>query len=165
MKETLPDQNEAIENNHTEEQKNETNKDREIDYKELAYRYAAEIDNIRKRAEREIKNKEIELENKFVNAFVPVLSDIYYLINNRNDSASKMIQKKIDTLFEKFDLKPVPAKEMDFFSEYYHECVATIETDSSVMNNKIATVVQQGYMYKDRVVKPAYVIVYKYKGS
>jgi len=74
------------------------------------------------------------------------------------------IYSQMNSIFEEYGVKPV-GKEGEDFDPGMHESIELVPTDKKELNHKIATVIQQGYKLGERVIRPARVNVYEYKGG
>ena len=138
------------------------------DYWDQMMRLRAEIENNRKRAERDLENAHKYALKNFVENLLPIIdsmemgqtaasADNATLESIREGSALTMnmfmqvMQKngleQIDPLGEKFD----PEK---------HQAISMIEAEG-VESNAIIEVMQKGFMLNDRLVRPAMVVVAK----
>jgi molecular chaperone GrpE len=73
------------------------------------------------------------------------------------------IYSQLNTIFEEYGVKGV-GEVGDTFDPNVYESIDVVETDKKEMDHKVATVIQKGYKLGDRVVRPARVNVYEYKG-
>ncbi len=138
------------------------------DYWDQMMRLRAEIDNNRKRAERDLENAHKYALKNFVEALLPIVdslemgqtaaeADNATLVSIREGSALTMnmfIQvlernglEQIDPLGEKFD----PEK---------HQAMSMIEKEDAETST-IIEVMQKGFLLNDRLVRPAMVVVAK----
>jgi molecular chaperone GrpE len=68
----------------------------------------------------------------------------------------EMVRKEFAAILERFGVKPVPA-EGEAFDPEKHEAISQQESDLEA--NRIVSAVQNGYLYHDRLLRPAKVIV------
>lgn len=132
-------------------------------------RLQAELDNLRKRAERDVTNAHKFALEKFVQELLPVRDSLEMGIAAARDGetvdADKLLEgkeltgKMLWSALEKFgvrELDPMGEK----FNPEYHEAMS-IQERADVEPNTVVTVVQKGYVLNDRLVRPAMVIVSK----
>ena len=72
----------------------------------------------------------------------------------------KMITNQIVDILKNEGLAPIDAKVGGDFNPAFMQAVET-ESNNDLDDNKITKVMQSGYMYKDRVLRPAMVVVNK----
>ena len=71
----------------------------------------------------------------------------------------KMLKDQIFTLLEAEGVKPIEPKIGQDYDPMYHSALEKVE--SSQPENTITKIIQIGYMYKDRLLRPAMVEVSK----
>ncbi len=125
----------------------------------------AEMENVRKRGEREVQNARKFALKDFIDALLPVKDSLEMGIAVANDSidvnklreGSELTLKVFTTALEKFgvqELNPVGAK----FNPELHEAMA-MQPSEQAEPNTVLQVVQKGYMLNERLIRPAMVIV------
>lgn len=133
---------------------------------EKAARAMAEVDNIRRRTERDIANAHRYSLEKFSSALLPVgdsLEQALQLADKHQDKGMHeglelTIKQYLDVL-EKFGVQQINP-EGEPFDPQFHEAMAMQEA-ADVVPNTIITVFQKGYKLNDRMIRPARVIVSK----
>lgn len=122
-------------------------------------RHLAEFDNFRKR-----KDKELENSKKFANEKVLIellaIADCLeqYSKYHKKDEGVIAIYNLLQNTFGKYGLTGFnPLGEI--FDPTYHSAVSTISSEK--LDNVIVEVYQNGYMYHDRLLRPASVVVAK----
>ncbi len=127
-------------------------------------RLRAEMENFKKRMEKE-KSEHLKFGNEsLLKALLPILDNLERAIDhgkNAQDNSSlmtgvEMIRKEFASLLERFGVKPVPAAGEAFDPEK-HEAISQEESDLEA--NRVVSAVQNGYFYHDRLLRPAKVIV------
>ena len=106
-------------------------------------------------------------EEDIILGFLPILDNIERAINmdddNLDDEVSKflegfkMVYAQIVSLLEKFEVKEIEAFNVEF-DPTYHQAVLT-DKDETKASGIILEVLQKGYMYKDKVIRPSMVKV------
>lgn len=125
----------------------------------------AEVENIRKRAERDLANAHKFALEKFVNELLPVKDSLEMGLaaaNESNDLAKlkegkELTLKMLATALEKFGVKELDPQGEKFNPEL-HEAMAMQPTAGQAPNT-VLQVVQKGYLLNDRLVRPAMVII------
>jgi molecular chaperone GrpE len=130
-------------------------------------RLQADIENLRKRNERDLANAHKFALEKFANELLPVKDSLEMGLLAADDSTdvaklkegSELTLKLLASVLEKFNIKEInPLNES--FNPEYHEAMSMQERDD-VTPNTVVTVVQKGYLLNDRLIRPAMVIVSK----
>ena len=128
-------------------------------------RLQADMDNLRKRNERDLANAHKFALEKFVDALLPVKDSLEMglLAAVENADVAKLVEgseltlKMFTSAMDKFNVNEVnPLNEK--FNPEYHEAMSMQERDD-VEPNTVVTVVQKGYTLNDRLIRPAMVIV------
>lgn len=133
--------------------------------KERMLRIAAEFDNYKKRVKKDIDDAERTGKASLISNILPVIDEFELAIMAMNGSKdSGVIVKGIEMLYsnlmdrlEKEGLKAVEVGKL--FDPYKHEIMMVKETDKE--DGTIIEVVKKGYMFNDRLLRPASVIVSK----
>lgn len=151
------------EQNTQNEQKEEIS---ELEKQKDAYlRLLAEFDNFRKRTEREKLEIVDVIKGAVVKDFLPILDSLEkaYLASAKDESISSGIElviKEFKQLLEKYEIKEVDTQVE--FNPHMHEALMSVDSDEP---NKIVQVFEKGYMYKDKLLRPAKVSVSKSEGK
>ena len=135
---------------------------------EKSVRAVAELDNVRRRMEREVANAHKYGMEKLITALLPVVDSLEQALQiaEQNSDASmheglELTMKLFTDVLQKFDVEcidPVGAT----FDPQQHEAMSIQEVPGAAPNSIIA-VFQKGYKLSDRVIRPARVIVAKNK--
>ena len=132
-----------------------------------ALRATAELDNVRKRASRDVENAHKYALERFVNELLPVIDSMELGINASQSAQDieslregmDLTLKKLFDCLEKFGVKAIdPAGEK--FDPDWHEAVSMQELEGSD-SGQVVTVMQKGYELNGRLVRPAMVVVAK----
>ena len=130
-------------------------------------RAKAEVENIKKRSEKEISNAyKFSTEGVFLD-LIPIFEslDIAVTQDSKNISleslqeGNKLLKNMFDSFLEKNSLEvinPINQK----FDPNLHQAIKTVKNEKKE-NNTIDEVLQKGYKLLDRVIKPALVVVIK----
>ena len=73
------------------------------------------------------------------------------------------IYSQLINIFEEYGVKEIGVVG-EKFDPSLHESVATVSTDKKELDHTISNVIQKGYKLADKVMRPARVNVYEYKG-
>ncbi len=128
-------------------------------------RARAEFTNYKKRVEREKTEMFQRASLDTLKALLPVIDDFDRAFDNIPDeindnpwiSGVSMIQRKFDTLLEKYEIEPIdPTGEI--FDPNYHEAVGTEDSDD-VESGHVTVTLQKGYKAGEYVLRPAMVKV------
>lgn len=129
---------------------------------------SAELDNVRKRAERDLANAHKYAVEKCIKALIPVIDSLEQGLEagdkNNADVRSfhegmELTHKLLLEALSKFGLQQLDPQG-EPFNPHYHEAVST-QPDDNVEPNTVINVFQRGYTLHDRVVRPAMVVVAK----
>ena len=138
--------------------------------RDLYLRAAAELDNVRKRAQRDIESAHRYAIEGLAAELLAVRDGLELGVRNGASADARTLLegqeatlKLLDRTFEKFSVKQLdPAGQR--FDPSLHEAVLMQESASSAPNT-VLQVVQPGYELKGRLLRPARVIVAKAAGS
>lgn len=130
-------------------------------------RLQAELDNLRKRAERDVANAHKFALEKFANDLLPVRDSLEMGIaaageGNEVDpvklrEGSELTLKMLADTMARFGIQEIDPQGQKFNPEY-HEAMSMQER-SDVEPNTVVTVIQKGYTLNDRLIRPAMVMV------
>ncbi len=133
---------------------------------EIALRAQAETDNVRKRAVKDVESAHKYSMEKLVNQFLPVKDSLELGLNaaDQADVASlvegmELTLKTFTTALEKLGVSIVDPTGEKFDPEQ-HQAMTMIDSPD-VESGMIIDVMQKGYLLKDRLIRPAMVIVSK----
>lgn len=130
-------------------------------------RNKAELDNVRKRSQRELENAHKYAVEKFVNALLPVIDGIEMGKQAAEAITDvKQLKEGIDMsltmfqqLLEKFEIESINP-EGDNFDPEFHQAMS-IQESADVPPNSVMAVMQKGYTIAGRLLRPAMVMVSK----
>ena len=142
-----------------------TNRIKELE--DALLRSQAELLNYRKRKDEETARILKYAEEDVLSGFLPILDNFERAIamddNNFGDEASKFLEgfrlvyNQTKALLEKFEVKEIACLDQEF-NPAYEQAIAT-EKDEKKPSGVVLKVYQKGYMYKDKVLRTAMVIV------
>jgi molecular chaperone GrpE len=134
-------------------------------WKDLALRTAAELDNFRKRSARDMQDARSYANADLLRGLLPVLDTFEMgLEAARIESEQsivfqglKMVQGMFSNLLREFGVEEVPAQGQPF-NPNLHEALSQ-EASDSVAEGTVIRVQRRGYKLKDRLLRPANVVV------
>jgi len=138
----------------------------------LYLRTTAEMDNLRKRAERDVQNAHKFGVEKLVGELLPVMDSMEMgmaTADKDNEDTAKLVEGMELTLKMFVDaLQKVGISQVDpmgdVFNPEFHQAMSMVENPDAEPNTVIA-VMQKGYLLNDRLVRPAMVVVAKAPAS
>jgi molecular chaperone GrpE len=135
-------------------------------------RTQAEMDNLRKRSERDLANAHKFALERFANELLPVKDSLELglaAFTTENADPEKLQEgveltlQMLATAMEKSAIREVNP-ENESFNPDFHQAMSIQERDD-VAPNTVVTVVQKGYLLHDRLIRPAMVIVSRAPGA
>jgi molecular chaperone GrpE len=140
-------------------------RDKADEHWDQCLRLQADIENLRKRRERDVANAHKFALEKFAVDLLPVRDSLEMGLAVAADSGdaaklkegSELTLKMLASAMEKYNIIEVNALNEQFNPEY-HEAMSMQERED-VPPNTVVTVVQKGYLLNDRLIRPAMVIV------
>lgn len=137
------------------------------DLEEALLRNQAELMNFKRRKEEEVNKIKKYAEENIVKELLPIIDNFERAIkmddNDLSDEVSKfltgfkIIYTNTINLLDKFEVKTVEAEGREFDPSIHHAVLT--EHDDNKPEGVILEVLQKGYIYKDRVIRPAMVKV------
>ena len=163
---------------NTDEPENLNNLEKEEDQKNWEEKYEetydallrakAEVENIKKRSEKEVSNAyKFSTESIFLD-LIPIYESLDLAVSQDKknvsvenlEEANKLLKNMFDSLLQKNSLQVINPAIDDKFDPNLHQAIKTSKDDKKE-NNTIQEVLQKGYKLIDRVIKPALVVVIK----
>jgi molecular chaperone GrpE len=138
--------------------------------KEQLLRMAADYDNFRKRARRDVEEAERRVQESMVRTLLPAFDNLERALVHADSAQDvrslvdglKMVQRQLDDTLTGLGIERVASVGVAF-DPGLHEAVQQVE-HSSVPAGSIAVELQAGYTWKGRLVRPAMVVVSKGPG-
>ena len=133
-----------------------------------ALRVAAEMQNLRRRAEQDIEKAHKFALEKFANDLLPVVDSLErgLELTSAVDEASKAIRegmeltlKLLQDTFRRFNIEALDPHGAPFNAEH-HQAMA-LQESPHVEPNSVLKVFQKGYLLSGRLLRPAMVVVSK----
>lgn len=132
---------------------------------QLLLRTKAEMENLRKRTEKDLENAHKYGMEKFVSEMLPVKDSMELGLAAQDVTVEslhegmKLTMNMFNTTFEKLGVKEINPENAPFDPEM-HQAMTTQATDD-VEPDTVIAVMQKGYLLNDRLVRPAMVVVSK----
>jgi molecular chaperone GrpE len=129
-------------------------------------RLQADIENQRKRAERDLANAHKYALERFAAELLPVKDSLEMglaAFDSENAEIGKLKEgveltlQMLGVALGKFEIKEVNPQDEPFNPEFHQ--AMSIQPRDDVAPNTVVTVVQKGYLLNDRLIRPAMVIV------
>lgn len=134
------------------------------DSEERFLRKAAEVENVRRRAQEDVTKAHKFAVDGFARELLAVKDSLEMALTDQTGSADaikngvEITLKQLVGAFEKNGLQEVnPVNEK--FDPHYHQAMTMIESEQPA--NTVINVLQKGYLIHDRVLRPALVVVSK----
>ena len=137
------------------------------DLEEALLRNQAELINYKRRREEEVTKMFKYANEDMIMDFLPILDNLERAIamddDNPDDEVSKflegikMVYKQLREMLNKFGVSEIECLDKEF-DPTYRQGVMT-DKDESKASGIVLEVLQKGYMYKDKVIRPAMVKV------
>lgn len=135
---------------------------------ETVLRTRAELENLRKRSERDLENAHKYGVERFVSEMLPVKDSLELgLSASRDDEVSvesvregmELTLKMFATALDKLGVKEVNP-EGEGFDPDYHQAMTMQEAEDQA-SGTVISVIQKGYLLNERLIRPALVVVAK----
>ncbi len=138
------------------------------DHWEAVLRGRAELENLRKRSERELENAHKFGLERIINELLPVKDSLELGLAAGDPDDAKVAKlrqgmeltlKMLGAALEKFGVTEINPEGKEFNPEY-HQAMTVQDADGQA-SNSVISVIQKGYSLNDRLIRPALVIVAK----
>lgn len=132
------------------------------EFKDGWIRAQAEFQNYKKRIERDNELTYISMKGDIIKKVLPALDDLERALQNRSTddawaSGIELIARKLQSILESEGVMRIEAEGV-MFDPTFHEAISH-EPSDKVVSGHIIAVVQNGYMFGERVIRPALVRV------
>lgn len=150
------------------EKKLETAEQKAAENLDQLLRTKAEMENLRRRTQRDLENAHKFALEKFVQELLSVKDSLELGLDaasregadlDKLREGTELTANMLNSVFEKFNVKEINPLNEKFDAEL-HQAMSMQETDE-VEPNTVITVMQKGYTLNDRLVRPAMVVVSK----
>lgn len=148
-------------------------KDEATEFKDKYLRTLAELENIKKYSAKQIEETSHYAINKFAKELLMVMDVFNKALSSINISEIKdesfktfangidLTKQELEKIFKKFDIKALDNSIIgQAFNPNFHEALMS-KADSTKEDNTIFEVFEPGYIIKERLLRPAKVIIVK----
>ena len=145
------------------EEKNKLLEEALANEQDKTLRLNAELQNIQRHREEDIQKLLKYDGEEFIKSLLPIIDNFERALSLENEDNKqfldgfKMIYRKLVEILDNKNVKVIDQKDVEF-DPSIHQAVAT-ETVEGVEANKVLDVLQKGYIYKDKLLRPAMVKV------
>ncbi len=130
-------------------------------------RVQAELDNLRKRSQRDLENAHKYAIERFVAELLPVKDSLELGLGHSREQADaeklhegmELTLKMLAQVFDKFHVQEIDPQGQPF-DPAFHQAM-TLQENSELPPNTVISVMQKGYILNGRLLRPAMVIVSK----
>jgi molecular chaperone GrpE len=133
-------------------------------------RSAADLENFRRRAKRDLDDARAESRTRVLKEMLPVVDNLERAVQHAEESAKtpeleaivegvRLVLRQFGAAFERIDVTPVDAQGKPF-DPNLHEAISQVET-ADQQPGTVVSVLQRGYKLGDRLLRPALVVVAK----
>ena len=137
------------------------------EYHDLLLRKAAELENYKKRTERERASLQQAAAADLIQELLPLADDLERALTSPSESTStsayrsgiELIHKRLLELLEKRGVVPIEALGANF-DPLYHEAVETVTVENA-KDGEIVSDLRRGYTLEGRLLRPSMVRVAK----
>ncbi|HII53952.1 nucleotide exchange factor GrpE [Candidatus Micrarchaeota archaeon CG08_land_8_20_14_0_20_49_17] len=134
--------------------------DDKIDYVDLYARKAAELENYKKLAGKQLDAQKFRAKEVLVRKFLPVMDDLEAgLAADGEHKGLHALQDKLKAILASEGLNEIEIPAGGKFDPYIHEVVQEMESEKE--NGTILQVIRKGYSFDGNVIRAAMVIVAK----
>ena len=139
---------------------------------DLALRSKAEMENIRRRSDKDIDNARRYGLEKIANEVLPVKDSLDLGLKAAkeaecdDETVKKIVEgmemtiQQMNTALDKVGIKEVNPEEGEKFNHEFHQAMSMLEMEGKE-SNTIVSVFQKGYTLNERLLRPAMVVVAK----
>ncbi len=133
-------------------------------------RSQAELENLRRRSQKDVENARKFALEKFANELLPVIDSLEMGLasvpEGEGESSDKVREgmeltlRMFSSALEKFNIVPVAPEPGETFDPERHQAMSA-QASEEFAPNTVVTVMQKGYTLNDRLLRPAMVMVAK----
>lgn len=143
-------------------------KEENAELKDTALRYRAEIENLRKRFEKEKEDSLKFAHSKFAKDLLSVADSFEMALKNsaENGDAKSILEgveitnRELNTVFQRNGVVKIELQKGDDFNHDLHQIMCELD-DASIDPGKVAVIYQNGYTINGRLLRPALVGITK----
>lgn len=134
---------------------------------DLFIRCKAEIENIKKRTDKDIQTYSAFALQNILTDLLPLIDSFELCIKNmKNESEIEgvnLIYRMLINTLEKYNLKKINILENEKLDSLKHEVVSVSYTENDIDDDTVTSILQNGYILNDRVIRYAKVSIIKRK--
>ncbi len=135
--------------------------------KDIALRKTAELDNVKKRSEKERLRHAENAKIEAIEKFLPLREDLQRTLKASEGAdidsgfleGVQLIAEKFEKILEEYGVEPIEAELVPFDVDLHDAMMRQPASDDKTESNTVLKVVDTGYKLGDRVIKHAKVIV------
>jgi len=171
IKETVQEETVKDEKHHKKENKKEKLLEEKLNLlnqaliqeQEKTLRLNAELQNVQRHREEDIQRLLKYDGEELIKSLLPIIDNFERALSLENEENSKflegfrMIYKKLVEILDNYKVEVIDANNVEF-DPSIHQAVATDKVEG-MESNKVIEVLQKGYKYKDKLLRPAMVKV------
>ena len=136
------------------------------DHWDQVLRLQAEMENLRRRTERDLANAHKFALERFANELLPVCDSLEMGLaafdsenTEKHKEGVELTLQMLGSVMDKFEIREVNPQDEPFNPDFHQ--AMSLQERADVEPNTVVTVVQKGYLLHDRLIRPAMVIVSK----
>jgi molecular chaperone GrpE len=136
------------------------------DLEEKVLRAQAEMQNVRRASQNEVIRARLYGSESLVKDFLPAIDNLFRTLDHQDEKNKtvpaegiSLILRELLVALEKNGIFSIDPKDKEFNPEE-HEAISVTEAEN-IDPNICLEVVQKGYKFKDRIIRPAMVVVTK----
>lgn len=160
---SAPDANDAANNANTDEHEKliAELQDKVAETTDKYMRVAAELENTRKRSQRDAESAARSVGMGIAKKFLPVMDACAQAIkHNPQDDGIKSLAMALESAFAQVGIVKIESVGQQL-NPQFHNAISVVPCDQEHKPNTVVEEMQTGYMYGDTVLRPAMVIVSK----
>lgn len=135
-------------------------------WKDRALRTAAELENYRRRVQRDLSQQILTAQMELLRPLIALLDNVERGLQAAREAPDierlreglELIQRQFHHTLQKLDIQPVLPDVGSLPDPTYHEVLSTVPAPEGTQPHTIIEVVEPGYLYRGYLLRPARVI-------
>ncbi|MCS7153775.1 MAG: nucleotide exchange factor GrpE [Bacteroidia bacterium] len=135
-------------------------------WKDRALRSAAELENYRRRVQRDLQQQILSAQMDILRPLLPLLDNIERGIQAAREAPDmerlkeglELIHRQFSHTLQKLSIQVIAPEVGSLPDPAYHEVISTVPAPEGVQPHTIVEVVEAGYLYQGQLLRPARVI-------
>ncbi|MCS7297509.1 MAG: nucleotide exchange factor GrpE [Bacteroidia bacterium] len=135
-------------------------------WRERALRAAAELENYRRRVQREMTQQILSAQMDVLRPLLPLLDNIERGLQVAREAPDlerlreglELIQRQFHHTLQKLSVQVISPEVGSLPDPAYHEVISTVPTPEGVQSHTIVEILEVGYLYQGHLLRPARVI-------